>query len=271
MRSRLLIPSRTGDGPGHIVSVTPQSAGWRYVGLDVFRLDPSKPLNLETGEREICCVLLSGNCEIYLDGRLWADLEGRASVFSGLPCGVYVPPRVQIAVHARSEIVEVAVAAAPAGNSVKPHLILPNDVEVEIRGSGILQRSVHKILMEERPAESLLVVEVVVPAGHWAGYPAHKHDEENLPYETCLEEIYYHRIRRPEGFAIQRVYTRDRSLDETMTVRDGDVVLIPRGYHPACAGPGYDLYFLNAMAGPIRQWRFTIDPDQEWLLRQPPD
>jgi 5-deoxy-glucuronate isomerase len=271
MSSKLLIPSRPGDGPGHLVTVTPQSAGWRYVGLDVVRLRPSEPFEVDTGDREMCAVLLSGHCEIHLDGRPWVDFEGRPSVFSGLPHSVYLPPNSRFAIHARSEIVEVALGSAPARAGAEPQIILPDDIEVEVRGGGILQRNVHKILMEERPAESLLVVEVVVPAGHWAGYPAHKHDEENLPFETYLEEIYYHRIRRPGGFAIQRVYTRDRTLDETLTVRDGDAVLIPRGYHPACAGPGFDLYFLNAMAGPIRQWRFTIDPDQQWLLHQPGD
>jgi 5-deoxy-glucuronate isomerase len=271
MVNSILVRSRARNEQGRVVSVTPESAGWRYVGLDIHRALRSGPVELSSEGREQCIVLLSGECEVEVDGRPFAKLGGRASPFDGLPSSLYAPPGVQVTLAPRSDIVEVAVANAPASGGIKPYVIPSNEVEVEVRGSGLLQRNVRKILMEDRPADSLLVVEVVVPPGHWAGYPAHKHDEENLPYETYLEEIYYHRLRRPEGFAIQRVYTRDRNLDETLTVRDGDVVLIPRGYHPACAGPGYDLYFLNAMAGPVRQWRFTIDPDQEWLLHQPGD
>ncbi len=107
-------------------------------------------------------------------------------------------------------------------------------------------------------AESLLVVEVITPGGHWSSYPPHKHDRDALPEESYLEETYYHRLSPPQGFALQRVYTDDRSLDETMAVADGDVVLAPRGY---------ELYYLNTMAGPKRTWRFHNDPAHEWLMK----
>ena len=119
--------------------------------------------------------------------------------------------------------------------------------------------------MSEGQAERLLVVEVLTPNGHWSSYPPHKHDQDDLPDESYLEETYYHKIRPPQGFALQRVYTGDRSLDETMSVVDGDAVLVPRGYHAVSAPPGYDLYYLNVMAGPIREWKFKNDPDHEWL------
>jgi 5-deoxy-glucuronate isomerase len=120
--------------------------------------------------------------------------------------------------------------------------------------------------MEDRPAESLLVTEVLTPAGNWSSYPPHKHDIDDPPTETYLEETYYHRMARPEGFAVQLVYTDDHSLDEAIQVRDGDVVLVPRGYHPVAAGPGYDLYYLNVMAGPRRRWLVTTDPAHRWQL-----
>jgi 5-deoxy-glucuronate isomerase len=139
-------------------------------------------------------------------------------------------------------------------------------VRVSTRGSGTMERTIHDILMEDQPAETLLVTEVLTPGGHWSSYPPHKHDTQDLPREAYLEELYYHRLRRPDGWAIQRVYTRDGTLDATMTVRDGDCVLVPRGYHPVSAAPGFDLYYLNVMAGPVRRWRVTFDPDVERAL-----
>jgi 5-deoxy-glucuronate isomerase len=129
-----------------------------------------------------------------------------------------------------------------------------------------MEREIHNILMEDAPAESLLVTEVLTPDGHWSSYPPHKHDRDAPPDETFLEETYYHRIRPGHGFGLQRVYTADGSLDESVAFRDGDVVLVPRGYHTVSAPPGYELYYLNVMAGPRREWRMQNDPEHEWLL-----
>jgi 5-deoxy-glucuronate isomerase len=135
------------------------------------------------------------------------------------------------------------------------------------RGAGSNTRYVRNILSETVAAESLLVVEVITPGGNWSSYPPHKHDRDALPDESYLEETYYHRISPKQGFAFQRVYTDDRSLDETMAVYDRDVVLVPRGYHPVGAPHGYELYYLNVMAGPKRTWRFHNDPDHAWMLK----
>jgi 5-deoxy-glucuronate isomerase len=113
--------------------------------------------------------------------------------------------------------------------------------------------------MLAEPAESLLVTEVLTPGGNWSSWPPRKHDTNDLPRESYLEETYYHRTARPEGFAVQTIYTDDRSLDEAFQVHDGDLVLVPRGYHSVAAGPGYDLYYLNVMAGPQRRWVATTD------------
>jgi len=163
-------------------------------------------------------------------------------------------------------VCEVALCWAPATHGVDPALIRATDVNVFTRGSGRTERTIHNILMEDRPAESLLVTEVVTSGGNWSSYPPHKHDTDDPPRETYLEETYYHRMKRPEGFAVQLVYTDDRSVDEALHVRDGDVVLVPRGYHPVAAVPGYDLYYLNVMAGPARRWLVTTDPDHRWQL-----
>jgi len=136
-----------------------------------------------------------------------------------------------------------------------------------VRGQGTNRRYVRNILPESEPADSLLVVEVITPGGHWSSYPPHKHDTETPGEETQLEETYYHRIDPPQGFAFQRVYTDDGAVDETMTVQDGDVVMAPRGYHPVGAPHGYDVYYLNVMAGPKRAWVFRNDPAHDWMIK----
>ncbi|HEY0128074.1 MAG TPA: 5-deoxy-glucuronate isomerase, partial [Rubrobacteraceae bacterium] len=185
--------------------------------------------------------------------------------FDGPPHALYLPPGTNYRIEAAGEL-ERAVCSAPAERGVEAFEVRPEDIEVERRGSGNMEREVRPILMAEREAERLLVVEVLTPNGHWSSYPPHKHDRDAPPEETYLEETYYHRVRPERGFAVQRVYTADRSLDEALAVRDGDVVLVPKGYHPVSAPPGYDLYYLNVMAGPIREWKFKNDPDHEWLF-----
>ena len=169
-------------------------------------------------------------------------------------------------IRASSESCEVAFCWAPASRGAEPALIQAAEIKPFRRGSGRTERTIHNILMEDRPAEALLVTEVLTPAGNWSSYPPHKHDTDDPPRETYLEETYYHRMARAEGFAVQLIYTDDRSLDEAIQVRDGDLVLVPRGFHPVAAGPGYDLYYLNVMAGPTRRWLVTTDADHRWQL-----
>jgi 5-deoxy-glucuronate isomerase len=254
------------DADGSVVKVTPESAGWEYVGFEVLRLEDGQSIDRRADGEEVCLVLLSGYCTISTaDGDEWRGIGERDSVFEGPPYALYLPPRTDYRVEAVTYL-ELAVASAPARNGTDPLLVRPEDVEVEMRGSGNAERRIHPILMEDRPAERLLVVEVITPQGHWSNYPPHKHDEDNRPHETYLEETYYHKIQPVQGFAVQRVYTEDRSLDETLTVQDDDTVLVPRGYHAVSAAPGYDLYYLNVMAGPVREWKVKNDPDHEWLL-----
>ena len=169
---------------------------------------------------------------------------------------------------ARDAGCELAVCAAPAKGSLPARLIPPDEVGQETRGKGSNTRHVRNILPDSSPhAESLLVVEVITPAGNWSSYPPHKHDRDALPDESYLEETYYHRLSPPQGYGVQRVYTDDRSLDETMAFGDRDVVLVPKGYHPVGAAHGYDLYYLNVMAGPKKVWKFHNDPDHAWLVK----
>ena len=263
--SRLQLKTRY--GAGRVAHVTPETAGWSYVGFDLYRLKPGKSVGAATGEREVCLVFVSGRGSVAAGGRDFGTLGARMSPFEGKPWSVYVPQSSRWQVTPETEV-ELAVCSAPGlGGGLPPRVIAPDGLGQEVRGKGTNTRYVTNILSEGgEPADSLLVVEVITPGGHTSSYPPHKHDQDNLPAESYLEETYYHRLNPPQGFAFQRVYTDDRSLDETFAVEDGDVVLVPRGYHPCAACHGYDLYYLNVMAGPRRTWKFHNASEHEWLL-----
>lgn len=264
----LLVKPRNPDADGEVLSVSPESAGWRHVGFKVFKLKPGQSLARETGSEEVCLVLVTGKADIEAAGQRFPDLGERMSVFEDkAPYSVYVPNGETFSVTAKTEL-ELAVCSAPGKGGHPVRLIAPEDVGFEERGSGTNRRLIYNILPETEPADSLLVVEVITPNGNWSSYPPHKHDSDNIPTESSLEETYYHHLNPPQGFAFQRVYTDDRSLDETMAVEDGTCVMVPRGYHPVGAPHGYDLYYLNVMAGPVRQWHFNNDPDHEWIVKK---
>jgi 5-deoxy-glucuronate isomerase len=161
----------------------------------------------------------------------------------------------------------VARAGSRADRGAEARLIVPDEIGEEVRGEQNAQRFIRHVLEADRPAECLFLVEVITPSGNWSSYPPHKHDTNNPPQETYLEETYYHRIRPAQGFGFQRVYAKDGSVDEAIVIEDGTLVMVPRGYHPTVIAPGYDLYYLNVMAGPVREWRFTDDPDHAWVAK----
>ena len=253
-------------GEGPVAIVTPESAGWSYVGFEVYELRRGDRIRQSTGARELCAVMLAGHADFTVGSHAWKEVGSRSNVFEGTPDSVYAPPGQPLEIRASSESCEVALCWAPASRGAEPALIQAAEIKPFRRGSGRTERTIHNILMEDRPAEALLVTEVLTPAGNWSSYPPHKHDTDDPPRETYLEETYYHRMARAEGFAVQLIYTDDRSLDEAIQVRDGDLVLVPRGFHPVAAGPGYDLYYLNVMAGPTRRWLVTTDADHRWQL-----
>lgn len=251
---------------GCATRVTPRSAGWTYVGFELHRLKPGETVSAETGGREACLVWISGRGKAAAGGEAFGSLGGRGSPFDGVPAALYVPAGSDWSVTAESEL-ELAVCTAPGTKAARPpRVIRAADLSKETRGKGTNTRYVTNILPEDQPADSLLVVEVITPGGHTSSYPPHKHDRDDLPRESLLEEVYYHRLKPRQGFAFQRVYTDDRSLDEAMAVEDGDVVLVPKGYHPCAACHGYDLYYLNVMAGPKRTWKFHNAKEHEWLF-----
>jgi 5-deoxy-glucuronate isomerase len=214
-----------------------------------------------------CVFVINGTVNVLSPYGEWGDLGRRPDPWAGPPDAAYLPPHTAVEIEAAGGPAEVALCWAPAPRGgAGARLLAGGESAIETRGHGALERYVCPILMGDREAESLLVCEVITPAGHWSSYPPHKHDRADPPRETLLEETYYHRISPPRGFGLQRVYTDDRSLDESVAFRDRDCVLVPRGYHTVSAAPGYELYYLNVMAGPTRQWAVSNDPDHEWTL-----
>jgi 5-deoxy-glucuronate isomerase len=242
--------------------VTPESAGWDHLSFRVVHVDGRASFDL--GEREVAIVPISGDATVTAEGASW-EVGGRADVWSGLPRSLYLPRDTPFEISGRAEL---AFCCAVARHRFQPVAIPPEAVTIEVRGSGNATRQISHIVPPEFPADRILVVEVYTPAGNWSSYPPHKHDVHNPPGEVDLEEIYYYRIDRPEGYAIQRVYSSDGRLDETITVRDGDLVLIPEGYHPVVAAHGYNVYYLNALAGSARSMAASDDPDYAWVRKE---
>ena len=256
------------DASGTVLEVTPASAGWRHVGFKLVRLDAGQRHAGGEAGREACLVLVSGSADVTVAGEQYSGLGGRATPFEDkAPGAIYIPAGVSYVVTAH-DAVELAVCTAPGTGAGEVRVIDAAAMSREVRGSGTNTRHVRNILPETESAEGLLVVEVITPGGHWSSYPPHKHDTATPGEETALEETYYHRLNPSQGFAFQRVYTDDRSLDETVCVEDGDLVMVPRGYHPVGAPHGYDLYYLNVMAGTKRQWIFRNDPAHDWIARR---
>ena len=260
----LLIKSKKNSK--EIVSVTPESAGWRYVSFSAHLLAPGDSLSFYDETRELCAVVLTGTVSAKTDGLTWNEIGGRKNVFEdAAPYAIYVPPRARLTITATTDS-EIAVAGAPAKGEIPARLIEPATMRRSTRGKGGNARYVCDILPQDQPAESLLVVEVKTPSGNSSSYPPHKHDVDNIPAESLLEETYYHRINPPQGFVFQRVYSDSRDIDESMAVEDRNVVLVPRGYHPVVVPHGYQSYYFNVMAGPKRVWHFHNDPAHEWIL-----
>jgi 5-deoxy-glucuronate isomerase len=239
--------------------ITPESAGWRFLHFGV----RTGAFDSHTGGGEIALVPLSGRCRVEAEGESW-ELGGREHVFAGMPWALYLPRDTAYRVEAEGE---AAICGALCERRREPVLVRPEDVEIEVRGAGNATRQINHILKPEFPAERLLVVEVFTPSGNWSSYPPHKHDEDHPPGEVVLEETYYFRTAAPEAFAVQRLYSPRHALDVTETVHDGDLMLVPHGYHTTAAAHGFDLYYLNALAGDRRSMAAADDPALAWIRR----
>jgi 5-deoxy-glucuronate isomerase len=263
---RLLRRPSAPDADGLIQSIEPAPPEWTWSSFKTFRLDGGGRIEDAAADSERLLIVLEGRASVRLDGRDAGLVGLRESVFDGPPAGlVLVAPGVALEATATGPAL-IVLAAAPAGPVRRTAVIRPDEILVEHRGTGGTARRVHHLLAPGAEAGRLIAFEVFTPAGNWSSFPPHKHDTEEPPTEALLQEIYFYRFARPGAFGFQRVYSPDRSLDETYAVGDLDVVLVPRGYHVFAAPVGYEAYYLNVMAGPNRAWHFTIDPDHRWLM-----
>ena len=254
---------------GMIHDITPEAAGWGHVGFQCWKLEPGQVATDQTGDREAILVLVEGHAKIVGGGRDFGELGDRMSVFDRTPphC-VYVPDGTDWRVEATTDCV-LGVCTAPGSGGHSAAQIGPEGIATTPRGKGTNTRYINNIAMEDRDvADSLLVTEVFTPAGHWSSYPPHRHDEDDFPNITYLEETYYNRLNPSQGYGHQRVFTEDGTLDETLSPANHDVVLVPKGHHPCAAPYGYDMYYLNVMAGPRRNWRFKNHPDHNWIAER---
>jgi 5-deoxy-glucuronate isomerase len=245
------------------LTITPEQAGWAFCGLRVVELAPGASRQIETGEDELIVLPLQGAATVTLEGQAFA-LAGRASVFSALTDFVYAPRdcELEIASEAGGRF---ALPSARAQRRLQARHVAAASIAVELRGAGQASRQINNFCGPDvHFADRLIAVEVLTPEGNWSSYPPHKHDEDVPGVETALEEIYYYEVSG-DGVGYQRAYGND--VDICREVRTGDTVLLPGGYHgPSMAAPGYDLYYLNVMAGPgERAWLFTDDPAHAWI------
>ncbi|MBF9036162.1 5-deoxy-glucuronate isomerase [Rhodobacterales bacterium HKCCE2091] len=271
MTSPLLRKPVADTGRIHAITVDGARSGlspdWGYVGFTCYRLEPGEAVSEATGDREAILVMVEGKARIVAAGRDFGEQGDRMNVFDKTPPhSVYVPNGADWTATATTGCT-IGVCTAP-GHGGHAARVLPRPGMVT-RGKGANTRHIHNIAMEDADvADSLLVTEVFTPQGNWSSYPPHRHDEDDFPNMTYLEETYYHRLNPPQGYGHQRVFTEDGSLDETMSPANHDVVLVPRGHHPCAAPYGYEMYYLNVMAGPRRNWRFRNHPDHDWIFKR---
>jgi 5-deoxy-glucuronate isomerase len=260
-----------------VVEVTPELAGWQYIHFQVRRLDGGKSWPFATGNYEMAIVPLSGSVSVESDRGRWAHIGERENVFAGLPSALYLPRRTSLSVRAE-RLCEFAVALAPTEQDNEPRLVTPRDIAVEIRGGDDATRQINSIIPPGFPCQRLVIVEVYTPGGNWSSYPPHKHDVHRTDpsgnvVEADLEEVYFYKLERPEGFALQRIYTVPESplhqagypIDAVLLARDNDAVLVPEGYHPVSSPPGYNTYYLNVLAGSAQSLANYEDPRYVWV------
>lgn len=250
---------------GTLIEVDVERAGWEFTGLTVISLAPGESWSRATGTDEVALVPLGGRCSVTAEGQTWT-IGGLEDPFTGKPWALYLPRDSEFEVTAETPL-ELAVTAARAERRLEPKLVTPDDVKIEIRGAGNAARQINHIIEPSFPADRLLVVEVFTPSGNWSSYPPHKHDVHDMPAEADLEEIYYYRIGPPDGFGLQRLHTADGSIDEAYVIHDGDLLLVPEGYHTFAVAQGYTGYYLNVLAGdePVRTMQPSDDPDFAWV------
>lgn len=270
-------PAAAPADPGLIAEVRPETAGWETIRFQARRLAPGESWSFAWEEAELALVVLGGRLSVESNRGRWEQLGGRANVFAGLPTALYLPPHTSLSVRAETDC-EFALAWTAASAAHEPRLVRPEEVRVELRGGDHASRHINSLLPPGFPCQRLVVVEVYTPGGNWSSYPPHKHDVHRVGadgriLEADLDEIYYYKIDRPEGYALQRVYTGPDSplqragtpIDAAVIARNNDVVLIPEGYHPVSSPVGYTTYYLNVLVGSAQSLAASDDPEFAWV------
>ncbi len=265
----LLVRPNSGNRRYH--HFTAEDAGWSYLNFEARLLDNHETFSENTGENEYCIVLLGGNFKVSSDKGEWETRNGRKDVFSGIAHTLYLPRNTSFTLTAQTDNTDIAICRVATNEDHPPYLKQPEEAAIEFRGGDNANRQINSLLQPGFDCHKIVCVEVYTPSGNWSSYPAHKHDERKVDangnlLEAELEEIYFYKIDKPNGFAIQQVYTDDRSLDEVIKVHNNDAVLVPKGYHPVVAGHGYNVYYLNFLAGSDQSLANTPDPQQEWIF-----
>jgi 5-deoxy-glucuronate isomerase len=273
----LVRPSTDSRDPDLILSITPASAGWDYIHFQARRLATGQNWSFATGEHELAIINFSGRYAVFSNRGEWHGIGGRAGVFSGPAHALYLPRRTDFTLTAE-EGGEYAVTWAPTDQDHDPWLIRPEEVPISIRGGDNVSRQINDLLPPGSPVHRLVLVEVYTPGGNWSSYPGHKHDvhvvdAQGRLVEADLEEVYFYKLDRPEGYAYQRVYTDERSplhqagypIDALVCAEDNCAVLVPEGYHPVVSAPGYTTYYLNVLAGSAQSLANQDDPRYSWV------
>jgi len=252
-------------------NVTREEANWEFLNFQARIMKKGEVWNCDTGDNEYSIILLSGNFSVQSDKGSWQTVNGRRSVFSGIAHSLYLPRNTQFELIAESDLLDIAYGWCETDKDFDPFLKTPAQVAVEIRGGDNATRQINDLIGPGSPCHRLVSVEVYTPSGNWSSFPAHKHDERVVDEngelkEARLEEIYFYKTNKPQGYAIQQVYTSDRSMDEIAVAKNNDIVLVPKGYHPVVAGHGYDIYYLNFLTGSDQSLANTPDPDHEWIF-----
>ena len=254
--------------------VTSEQAGWNFLNFQSRKMKSGETICGDTGTNEYLFVLLGGNFSAYTAKGNWVTVNGRKDVFSGLPHALYLPRHTSFTIKAESEELDLAYGWCPVEEDYEAQFITPEDVlnsGMEFRGGDNASRQINSILPPGSKCQRLVCVEVYTPSGNWSSFPAHKHDSRTIDpatgkvIEAELEEIYFYKIDKPQGFAIQKIYTDDKSINELVEVTNNDLVLVPRGYHPVIAGHGYNVYYLNFLAGSDQSLANTDDPNHKWI------
>jgi len=267
--NQLLVRPRENE-TGEYIRITPDMAGWEQLHFCARRMKRGEVWETATGDDEYGFVVLGGTCAVQSSRGNWESVGRRPNVFSGMPSAVYLPKQTTFCIRALSNELDLACGWCKSAGDHPARLVSPDSVAVEIRGGGNATRQINSIFPPGFDCHRLVAVEVYTPAGNWSSYPPHKHDEHRLDrdgniLEADLEEIYFYKFEKPQGYAIQRVYTPDRRLDETIVTGNNDVVLVPEGYHPVAAAHGYNAYYLNFLAGSAQSLANLDDPDHAWI------